>query len=216
MPLLATVFPLVLFAFWLLYEQSRRDGTVVKPAVGAFVIGMAITVPVYLLEAALPLSDYHNRVLGVPFLEELFKALGAGVIISSRSRLGRPAEGIVLAGAVALGFATVENAAFLAAEFRGASHPGLVAVVRPFVSVPGHVIFSGLYGYAFGIAKYYGRPAVNFWSVLTLLPAIVLHGLFNALTTVGPVWVLFLLAGAGALWKTLAKIPLNTNDRPEV
>jgi len=58
-----------------------------------------------------------------------------------------PMDGIVYAAAVALGFATAENALY------AAIYGGDVLVYRAFTSTLAHLAFAGLWGYAFGIRR---------------------------------------------------------------
>ena len=60
-------------------------------------------------------------------------------------------DGIVYATAASLGFATIENILYVL-------DGGLaVGIVRAIASVPGHVVFACIWGFALGTAKF--RPA---------------------------------------------------------
>lgn len=84
-----------------------------------------------------------------------------------------PMDGIIYAAAAGLGFASIENILYVLEG--GAS----VGIIRAITSVPGHVIFSCIWGFALGTAKF--RPASQRTGIIFmgLSGAIQLHAIYN-------------------------------------
>lgn len=123
-----------------------------------------------------------------------------------------PYDGIVYAGTAALGFATVESAFTLHA------HPeGSIWIARALLSLPAHLFFACLWGYALGRAKQgQKRPTSIFpaaWVFSTASHGLYAHFVYGrgpgALVAVAPL----LLAMGGIAW--VAGRDLKTRgDRP--
>jgi hypothetical protein len=84
-----------------------------------------------------------------------------------------PMDGIVYAAAAGLGFATLENI-FYVLEGGVA-----VGIIRAVASVPAHVIFSCVWGFALGTAKFRNKSARPAMIATGLAGAMFLHGIFN-------------------------------------
>ncbi len=87
-----------------------------------------------------------------------------------------PMDGIVLGVAAALGFATIENIAYVFS----AGTPGdqlLTGIVRAFLSVPGHAFWGAISGFYLGQARYESRPELRYTG---LGVASFLHGTFDS------------------------------------
>jgi RsiW-degrading membrane proteinase PrsW (M82 family) len=114
-------------------------------------------------------------------------------------------DGIVYAAAVALGFASVENIGYLAhATIKG--HLTMVFIIRSIFSVPGHVLFSGLWGYALGMSKFFKSKTVAGGLGL----AIIFHGIFNGLAFLGAVLsallpIVLLIVAVLVFWKIITR-----------
>jgi hypothetical protein len=85
--------------------------------------------------------------------------------------LAEAADGLVYAGAAALGFSVVEAAAVLRA------HPdGTVWIARALLAVPANVFLAGVWGYALGRAKRARRGPPIF--PLAFLSSVAVHGVY--------------------------------------
>ncbi|MBP8990494.1 MAG: PrsW family intramembrane metalloprotease [Spirochaetes bacterium] len=83
-------------------------------------------------------------------------------------------DGIVYTVAVALGFATFENIFYVLSG--GFS----VGIIRAFLSVPAHALFSGIMGYNIGLAKFQRKGSKrNLYLLGGLIVASFLHGLYD-------------------------------------
>ena len=130
------------------------------------------------------LQEFQGAVLQAPFVEEIAK--GAGVLIlalAARRYFDSPVDGIVYAAVVAGGFAFTENIVYFGSTLveSGASGLGSVFVLRGIFSPFAHVMFTSCTGFAVGFAaqRYRAGGVVVAW-LIGLVPAMLLHGLWNA------------------------------------
>lgn len=138
-------------------------------------------------------STFVEAFLYISLTEELFKYLILIAVFYPKPQFNEPYDGIVYAGFISLGFATLENLFYVVDK-------GLaVAIVRMFLSVPAHAIFGVVMGFFVGGAKFFPRKRRTFLG-LGLLAAVFLHGLYDYFLMAGvPFLVLFslLLVGIG-------------------
>ena len=156
--------------------------------------------PVFMSIPIIGLPLFFFLVVGP--VEETVKLLAIRLYAYRDERFDAVIDGTVYGAVAGLGFATIENALYIA---RGAE-PGLggvellgaaggIAVFRALVG-PGHVIFSAIAGYYLGMAKFNpenGGPIV----VKGLIIVAAFHALYNTLAGVVPS-----LLAASATWIT--------------
>ena len=111
--------------------------------------------------------------VAVGLVEEGAKLLAAWSLAAHRREFDEPVDGIVYACASALGFAAMENMRY----FANARMAGTVVTARAFLSVPAHIFFSAIWGYALGRRLVDKKTSVLRWFLL----AAVAHGTFDAL-----------------------------------
>jgi protease PrsW len=112
--------------------------------------------------------------LFIGFNEEFFKCLAAMLLIRKMKEFDEPADGIIYAMAVSLGFAAIENIAYMARSG--------VAVILPrtLLAVPGHLGFGALWGTGFAMARFRYRDRSMFRVVLPYMAAAALfHALYD-------------------------------------
>jgi protease PrsW len=85
-------------------------------------------------------------------------------------------DGIVYAGWIGLGFASVENVLYLSNAPTSGAYVGTF-IIRALLAVPDHAIWAGLVGYAVA-ARRFGDTGANPWRALAL--AITMHGLYDS------------------------------------
>lgn len=172
-----------------LYKKDIYEKEPPGQLIKAFLLG-SLTVPVAaLIEIALGRSTvFVEAFLIIALTEELCKFLVLMRFFYRRPQFNEPYDGIVYAGFISLGFATLENLFYVLDK-------GLaVAIVRMFLSVPAHAIFGVVMGYYVGAAKFSAKKR-SALSVMGLVSAVVLHGLYDYFLMAGmPVLVLFSLA----------------------
>jgi len=186
--------PLVILAlalgpgvFWAWYFY-RRDKLNPEPAaliVKIFLLGVLVTFPVAFVEGFFGLFIASSLIMGVviaPIVEEYGKFWAVRRFAYPNAEFDEPMDGIVYAAAAALGLASLENVLYVFAAY--VTSPSLALgtiVVRAIFSVPGHALFSGVWGYALGRAKF--APAEERSGIVLqgLVLGMVLHGIFNFL-----------------------------------
>jgi len=152
-------------------------------------------------------ADVLGAVVQAPVVEEVAK--GAGVLfvlwIFRRSFDG-PVDGIVYAATVAAGFAFVENIQYFAVQVTddlasGGAGVLYVFVVRALMSPFAHVMYTACTGIALGwAARRTGRLGAIPWFLLGLVPAILLHALWNG--------SLYVVGDGFFLWYLLVQVPI--------
>jgi len=124
-------------------------------------------------------------------------------------------DGIVYASTVALGFASIENGLYL---FKAQTNPSYIIgntfLIRAFLSVPAHALFSSAWGFA--LAKYKFSEKKNIGVVLIgLLIAMLLHAAFNLLAIVQILSTFGLLILVAMMWSVInSKIIKAEADSP--
>jgi protease PrsW len=123
-------------------------------------------------------------VFSAPIFEELTKGAGLLVIfLFFRKYFDGILDGIIFAGVIALGFATVENVLYYGSAFITAGVPGLIGnfIGRGILSPFAHVTFTAMTGIGFGIARESHNTAVKILlPVVGIFAAIALHMFWNA------------------------------------
>ncbi|MEQ1923698.1 MAG: PrsW family intramembrane metalloprotease, partial [Pyrinomonadaceae bacterium] len=97
-------------------------------------------------------------------------------------------DGIVFAGVIALGFATVENVLYYGRGLAGGGFEGLAMlfVLRGVMSPFAHVSFTAMTGIGCGIARESHNKAVRFlMPVVGYVGAVALHALWNGMAVIG-------------------------------
>ncbi len=167
-----------------------------------FFFGMLSVIPAGLIEAHVPSSRVLQTVIGAPVIEESCKFLTVYFTIYGSSEFDEPMDGVIYSVAVALGFASLENVLYLSRAYHSTegSLP-MITVIRGFFSVPGHALFAVMWGYPMGIAKFSTNPRDKGLVTLGLISGMLFHGIFNALTLLGPLWPAGMLLLAVIMWQ---------------
>jgi RsiW-degrading membrane proteinase PrsW (M82 family) len=192
--------------FWLayFYSKDRLEPEPLHSVRNCFLIGMFVVIPAILFEKLTDFSFIFTLVVGAPIIEEYFKFVAVRYTIYESAEFDEPMDGIVYAAATALGFASVENALYLFREYY--SVEGTLAgtsLLRAFVSVPGHAIFSIMWGYALGLAKFSSPTKRKELVYSGLFLAIALHSVFNLLSFIGILWVIAMLIMVPLMWSAV-------------
>ena len=107
--------------------------------------------------------------------EELFKLLALRMVLKNNPFFDEHFDGIVYAVCVGLGFAAVENVAYVFSHEDWAS----VAIARSLLAVPGHYAFAVLMGYYYSVYHFVDRSPKT--AACVLLMPIFAHGVYDAL-----------------------------------
>lgn len=182
----ATLLSLVPGFFWLWYVESHAPARSSRSRLAIGLVGGAASVVLTLgiseaLEMAFPWVPGLSQsvpgqlvyfVVFVGLVEELSKLASARVLIYGRKDFQEPWDGLSASTCAALGFATAENVKYMLNLGAG------VLVTRSVLSTFGHVLMSGIWGFALGLQKQRGGRR----SLLVtegLLWAAVGHGLYD-------------------------------------
>ena len=205
------VLPLLCSLGWLFFVRQFDRG---RPepwwlVLATFGLGGLSVFPAALLEWALqswtPYLDptvmsLGGQLLGFPtallvftivvgVVEEGAKFLGAWSLARHRREFDEPVDGIVYGCASALGFAAMENVKY----FASTRLSGGVVAARAFLSVPAHMFFGAIWGYALGRKLVTRKTSVLLW----FLGAAVIHGAFDAFLTIDGMQILAVLLNVG-------------------
>lgn len=152
-------------------------------------------------------------------IEELSKLLPVRLTVYRSKEFNEPMDGIVYASASALGFATVENMVyFLSADDFTISF----VILRSFLSMLGHVMFSSMWGFALGIYKF--DRTRKFLLINGIVMASFLHGLFNfflftgtelAVLSIALIVFIYFVMFRKRVRYLLKVSPFNPDNKPE-
>lgn len=205
-----------LFWLWMVVRGNLHRPDPMSLVLRTFLLGVAIAVPVVVVEHILQGADSaaitSRMSLGeaaflafvvAGLVEEFGKFLVIRLSLYDSPYFDEPLRGLVYAAAVALGFASIENVHYML-QFGPA-----VLLPRALLSTLAHVFFAGLWGYGLGAdrkARRDGAPARGF-AFLGLTGGIVAHGAFDVFLFIGeePLAVLTFLASGAAFVALLVR-----------
>ncbi len=148
----------------------------------AFIFGAVSVIPILIVEIKLNLFDVGDkRLIAVGYtafivaglVEEAFKFLIFLILIWNNEEFNEMYDGIVYSVFISLGFATVENIAYVSSA--GFS----VAFLRSITAVPAHALFGVTMGYYLGIAKFVRQPYKIGYFLSGFFVPILLHGIYD-------------------------------------
>ncbi|MCW3463765.1 PrsW family intramembrane metalloprotease [Chitinophaga nivalis] len=167
----------------LIYALDKYDREPIGLLVKSFLLGMAcVVLPLFLQAAAAMagLRENDGTLVGtaafaygvVGFSEELAKFLVLRFYAYPKKAFNEPLDGIVYAVFIGMGFATLENIAYVGRYGFG------TGVARMFLSVPAHATFAILMGYYTGMAKFIPEKR-EILLIQGLAIAVFFHGTFD-------------------------------------
>lgn len=147
-------------------------------------VGVGIAVGVGGQEGAV-LGNVVGAVISAPVVEEASKGVGLLILlIFFRRYFDDILDGIVFAGVIALGFATVENVLYYGRALGQGGIPALVVIffMRGILSPFAHVSFTALTGIGCGIARESHNMFVRLLlPIIGYIGAVALHALWNGM-----------------------------------
>jgi len=207
-----------LYWLWYFYKRDKLEPEPKKMIIYAYLTGILATFVVIGTQRLFKLDMFTRVVIAAPILEEFAKFLMVWVFFYRNKNFNEPMDGIVYSAAVALGFASLENAMYLVRAYsQGPSMLSNTLLIRAFLSVPGHALFSSFWGYA--LAKYKFSSNKKIIVVFGgLLMSMFMHGLFNFLCIVQVFSSFGLLALVAVMWgimnKRITKAELDSPYAP--
>ncbi len=207
-----------LFWLWFFYKKDKWEPEPKHYIVKTFLLGLLAAVVAAVLE--MPFGEFTtiSLVLIAPLVEEFVKFSVVRMTMYNHIEFDEPMDGITYAAAAALGFASIENSLYLIGNF-GLPLGDMVTpvpdhqpigffslfVTRAFLSVPGHVLFSSMWGYALGWAKFMDPKARLGFVTQGYILAVAMHGCFNFLAISSTYGALFLIVFISVMWKFVGK-----------
>lgn len=212
------------FWVWYFYHRDKYNPEPATLIVKIFLLGVLITFPVAFVEGFFGLFIASALIMGAviaPIVEEYGKFLVVRRFAYPNPEFNEPMDGIVYAAAAALGLASLENVLYVFAAYVTSPALALSTIaVRAIFSVPGHALFSGVWGYALGRAKFAPAGERSRIVLRGLVLGMVLHGIFNFLlfsaeivTYALAVFVLVLIPGLWLLANRNIKSALDHGGR---
>jgi RsiW-degrading membrane proteinase PrsW (M82 family) len=118
------------------------------------------------------IHQFGNAFFKVALVEEFSKFIFIRFILFNNKNFNEPFDGIIYAGMVGMGFATLENILYVY------NYGAPTGFLRMFTAVPAHATFAILMGYYLGIAKFTKRnQLIN--TFMALLIATAFHGAYD-------------------------------------
>lgn len=196
------------FWLWYFYNKDRYEPEPLSWILLVYILGIAVTIPVAFIEGVMGeiLPEFLIVVMVAPVVEEAGKYLVVRKTVYESGEFDEPVDGIIYAAAAGLGFATLENVIYVFSALETSLGFALqTGLVRALISVPGHVLFSAMWGYSLGKARFI--PAEKRAGVIAggLILAMASHALFNLLLfdTVG--FAVLVLVVVPLLWFSVQK-----------
>ncbi|HEX3828995.1 MAG TPA: PrsW family intramembrane metalloprotease [Sporichthyaceae bacterium] len=173
-------------ALWMAYLRRKDRVRPESPGVlgRAALAGIVATAPIVVVEGALSMVAPSQ----LTEVGALITAFGVAALVEESGKalclwsfrwnpeFDERFDGIVYAGWIGLGFASVENVLYLANAPTSGAYLGTF-VIRALLAVPDHAIWAGLVGYSVACRRF-GDPGARPWRALAL--AITMHGLYDS------------------------------------
>ena len=187
--LIAALLPAIFLGFYIWRQDAQPEPA--RWLIRAFLAGVTLCVPVAFVEQYVSGLLFANGspttllgttveaffVAAIP--EESAKLLALWLILRKNPYFDERFDGIVYAVFVGLGFAAIENVAYVLQSGEGWA---TVAIMRALLAVPGHYAFMGYY---YTMYHFVERTPLN--AVKILLVPVLAHGVYDAIAMSGSV-----------------------------
>ncbi len=171
---------------WLLALAFAWGGLVA--VIVSFIVNTVISIGAYQITQSEVAATFIGAVISAPVFEEASKGIGLLVLlIFFRRYFDDILDGIVFAGVIALGFATVENVLYYGRAVGGGGVAGLTVlfVMRGILSPFAHVTFTAMTGIGCGIARESHNTFVRIIApIIGYCAAVFLHALWNGMAVI--------------------------------
>jgi RsiW-degrading membrane proteinase PrsW (M82 family) len=182
------------------YEREPR-----RLLIKAFLLGGGLVIPVLFVELTLNVFDMadanliaagYTAFVVAGLVEESFKYLIFFLFVWKDREFNEMYDGIVYAVFISMGFATVENLAYvLSSGFN-------TALLRSLTAVPAHALFAVVMGYYLGIAKFVKPEYKQRYIWLGFIIPVILHGIYDFILFTQKFYILlFFIPYMLYLWK---------------
>ena len=211
MNLILAILPPVLIAYYV-YQQDKFEREPKSLIVKSFLFGCISVVPILILELIFNENLFSSLFVymfcGVALVEEGMKYFFLKKYLFKNPEFNEPLDGIVYAVMVSLGFATVENIAYVI----GAQEQGtFVAVLRMFSAIPLHAACGVIMGYFVGMAKF-NKENYNSLLLKGVLIATLVHAIYNYFLFLGQGQIFSFVALFIAIYFSKKAIKIHQKD----
>ncbi len=209
MNLILAILPPLLIAYYI-YKKDKYDVEPKKLIIKSFLFGCLAIIPAIFLEIFAE-GIFTNLFLfvffGIALVEEGVKYFFLKKYLFNKTDFNEPMDGIVYAVMISLGFATVENIAYV---FNNEGEEFFTAVIRMFTAIPLHAVCGVLLGYFVGLAKFSDNSKPLLYKGLFI--ATLVHGLYNYFIFLGEGFIFSIIALVVAVYYSKKAINLHQQD----
>ena len=209
------------FWLWYFYNKDRYEPEPLSWILMVYIFGIVVTIPVAFIEGTLSIivPEFLIVVMVAPIVEEAGKYLVVKKTVWESLEFDEPVDGIIYAAAAGLGFATLENVIYVFSAVETSLLLALqTGLLRALISVPGHVLFSAMWGYSLGKARFLPQEQRTGVIATGLILAIAFHALFNLLLYDAIGFAVLILVVIPLLWffvqKKIDQALLSSGYRP--
>ena len=196
------------FWLWYFYNKDRYEPEPLSWILLVYIFGIVVTIPVAFIEGSLSIivPEFLIVVLVAPIVEEAGKYLVVKKTVWESLEFDEPVDGIIYAAAAGLGFATLENVIYVFSAVETSLLLALqMGLLRALFSVPGHVLFSAMWGYSLGKARFIPQEQRTGVIATGLILAMAFHALFNLLLYDAIGFAVLILVVVPVLWFSVQK-----------
>lgn len=196
------------FWLWYFYNKDRYEPEPLSWILMVYIFGIVVTIPVAFIEGTLSIivPEFLIVVMVAPIVEEAGKYLVVKKTVWESLEFDEPVDGIIYAAAAGLGFATLENVIYVFSALETSLLLALqTGLLRALISVPGHVLFSAMWGYSLGKARFLPQEQRTGVIATGLILAIAFHALFNLLLYDAIGFAVLILVVVPVLWFSVQK-----------
>jgi len=188
---------LALLSYFYLRDQFAQEPILV--VFRTFILGAVITFPIMFIQYVLSVegilqSSVFTAFFSAALFEEFFKWFILFLVIYQHAEFDEPFDGIVYGASISLGFATVENILYLAANGVG------FALGRALLPVSSHALFGVIMGYYLGKGKFKENGVEIKWIFYSFFIPFLLHGLYDLILLSEKNWLYYILPFMFFLW----------------
>ncbi len=155
----------------------------------SFVVNTVLGAVTYQVTQSADAATFVGAVISAPIFEEASKGLGLVVLlVFFRRYFDDVLDGIVFAGVIALGFATVENVLYYGRAVGDGGLGGLTILflIRGIASPFAHVTFTVMIGIGCGISRESHNPFIRIlMPIIGYIGAVALHAIWNGMAVIG-------------------------------
>jgi RsiW-degrading membrane proteinase PrsW (M82 family) len=210
MALLLAILPPLLIAYYI-YQKDKYDREPKRLIIKSFIFGCIGIIPALFLELIFNQNLFPNLFLyvffGIALIEEGVKYFFLKKFMFNHEEFNEPMDGIVYAVMISLGFATVENIAYV---FNNEGQEMNVALMRMFTAIPLHAVCGIILGYFVGLAKFSDNKKILLYKGLFL--ATLTHALYNYFIFLGQGFILSIIALVVAVYYSKKAIKIHQED----